>query len=73
MIVQALRTHSRCRTNDVAKQGAWAILHVAWSDREIKQRFVAAGARAVLEAIAADPDSSAEAKEKARGALEKLA
>ena len=56
----------------MAQLGAWAILNVARSDREIKQRFVAAGARAVLEAIAADPDSSAEAEDRARQALEKL-
>ena len=72
VIVRALREHATCRTKDVALQGAWAILHVAWTDRAIQQRFVAAGARAVLQAIIADPASSAESQGKAREALKKL-
>ena len=72
MILRALREHATCRTKDVALYGAWAIFNVAWSDRAIQQRFVAAGARAVLQAIVADPASSAQAKENAREALKKL-
>ena len=72
VIVRALQRHATCRTKNVALFGARAILNVAWSDRAIQQRFVAAGARAVLQAILADPASSAEAKEKAREALKKL-
>ena len=72
VIVRALREYATCRTKNVALYGAWAILYVAWSDRAIQQRFVAAGARAVLEAIIADPASSEQAKETAREALKKL-
>ena len=72
MIVQVLCAHTQCRTHDIAEKGAWAILNVAWSDELIQQRFVAGGARPVLEAIIADPASSAEAQEKAREALKKL-
>ena len=72
VMVRALREHATCRTNDVAKQGAMAILNAAWSDRAIQQRFVAAGARAVLEVIVNDPASSAESQGKAREALKKL-
>ena len=70
--MRALREYATCRTIDAAKQGAWAILNVAWSDRAIQQRFVAMGARVVLQAIIDDPASSAQAKEKAREALKKL-
>ena len=72
VIVQVLRVHAQCSTNDVAQYGAKAILNVAMSDRAIQQRFVTMGARPLLEAIAADPASSAKAKEKAREALAKL-
>ena len=72
VIVKVLRQHASCRTHPVPQRGAMAINDVACSDREAQQRFVAAGARAVLEAIRDDPASGTEAKKYALDALEKL-
>ena len=72
VIVRVLRTHAAYRAHDVALQGAWAIHNVAGVDWPTQQRFVAAEAWTVLEAIRDDPASSVQAKDIACNALEKL-
>ena len=66
-----LRSHAK--SAKVAKHGARAIANMAAGSRDGAQLLVAQGARAVLKAIAADPDSSPETQTRAKEALAKLA
>ena len=72
VLMRVLRTYATCRTHDVAYRGLGAILSVAWSDQAIQQRFVAAGAREVVEAFRDDPATSTKAMKKACRTLEQL-
>ena len=83
VIVKVLRMYTRFQANaiqykyvheihEVAYRGVGAILSVAWSDQAIQQRFVAAGARELVEAFRDDYATQQEAKEEARRTLGQL-
>ena len=67
------------KVDEIAKWGSRAIYtmtvgeSIFWGGRPNRRQFLALGARAVLEAIVADPALSAQTKSAARDALGKLA
>ena len=71
VIVRVLRTHGK--VDKVVMRGAKAIANIAKASRESSEELVAHGARAVLEAISIDTDSSAKVKASVQEALKKLA
>ena len=66
-----MRTHAK--VDKVVIRGAKAIANMAAASRECVEELVAKGARAVLEAIAVDPDTSVKAQASVWDALVSLA
>ena len=66
-----MRVHAK--VDKVVIRGAKAIARMAAGGRECAEELVVKGARAVLEAIAVDPDISAKAQAAVWDALVKLA
>ena len=71
VVMGAIRTHAQCRSSDVACVSSKAIYQLTVDAALALQEFMAAGVRAVLEAIQADPGSSAQAKECAQFCIRK--
>ena len=65
-----MRVHAK--VDKVVIRGAKAIASMTAASRECAEELVAKGARAVLEAIAVDPDTSAKAQAAVWDALVKL-
>ena len=70
VVVRMLQAHAK--VDKVVRRGARAIANLAEGNRECAEELVAQRARAVLEAIAADPVLSVKAHTAVRDALGKL-
>ena len=70
MIVRLLRVHGR--DDKVVRRGAKVIAVMAAASKDCAEVLVAQGARAVLEAIEADPDISAKVHSAVQEALAEL-